>query len=147
MKMKEIMLPLFLGFIGGILAIVIGAFLFYRSIPESGFVKFTRSNTMPKLYKDIKILEYAKRPQGVYIRYKNTGDQSVEMVSFKIRGYKDGKLWGDIEEAIYEETEPGEEQEGILKLKDYAGEKSLQLEGLTFEIEMKYAYPLQPDPV
>jgi len=36
-----------------------------------------------------------------------------EMADYRVRGYKNGKLWTEFEEAVYSETSPGKEQQGI----------------------------------
>jgi hypothetical protein len=65
------------------------------------------------------------------------------MTQFRVRGYKDGKLWAEFEETIYSETKPGEEQEGILTLRDYRdGSKTFDLTDCRIEVTFVSAYVL-----
>ena len=137
----RMLIPILCGFFGGIIAVVIGVFCLYRSVPESGYLQMSRHHKRPEMYKDIEVLEHAPRPQGLYVRFKNTGTKPTEMANFKVRGYKGGKLWAEFEETVYSDTKPGEEQEGILKLRDYRdGSKTFDLSDCRVEVTLKYAY-------
>ena len=139
--MLRVLIPTLCGFAGGVIAVGAAIFYFYRLLPSSGYVQITRGDRGPELYKDVEVLEYAPRPQGLYVRFKNTGSKPIEMASFRVRGYKDGKLWAELEDAIYSETPPGTEQEGILKLRDYRdGTKTFDLSDCRIEVTVRYGY-------
>lgn len=140
--MARILISIVCGFIGGVIAVVAGVFYFYRSLPGSGYVQFSRADHAPEFYKDVEILQHDSRPQGLYVRFRNIGAKAIEMASFRVRGYKDGKLWAEFEEAVYSETGPGEEQEGILKLMDYRTGKAHDLADCRVEVNFRYGYPI-----
>ena len=68
------------------------------------------------------------------------------MAHFKIRGYKDGKLWAEFEEGAYSETQPGQEQEAILKLHDYRSPgKFFDLTDCRVEVSFLFGYILSEE--
>jgi len=142
--MARILISIVCGFFGGVIAVIAGVFYFYRSLPGSGYVQFSRTDHAPELYKDVEILHHESRPQGLYVRFRNIGAKAIEMASFRVRGYKEGKLWADFEEAVYSETGPGEEQEGILKLIDYRTGETHDLADCQIEVTFRYGYPASP---
>jgi hypothetical protein len=136
--MSRILIPAFCGFFGCLVAVAVGLFFFYRTLPSSGYLQISRGDGGPEIYKDVEVLEHATRPQGLYVRFKNTGSKPTEMTQFRVRGYKDGKLWAE-----FEETKPGEEQEGILTLRDYRdGSKTFDLTDCRIEVTFVSAYVL-----
>jgi hypothetical protein len=139
--MTHVLIPALCGFVGGIIGLAVGAFILYRQVPHAGFLQITRGPG-PEIYRDVEVLEHAPRPQGVYVHFRNTGTKPIEMANFKIRGYQDGKLWGEFEEAVYAEIRPGDEHEAILPLCEH-------LDGLltfnppdysTIKVAFLYAY-------
>ncbi|MGO8928046.1 MAG: hypothetical protein ACLQU3_14335 [Limisphaerales bacterium] len=65
------------------------------------------------------------------------------MAHFKVRGYKGDKLWADFEESAYCETQPGQEQEVILKLHDYRDQtKTFDLSDCRVEVTFLYGFIL-----
>ncbi|EDY16735.1 hypothetical protein CfE428DRAFT_5698 [Chthoniobacter flavus Ellin428] len=139
--MSRILIPALCGLVGGLIAVAAGLFYFYRTLPASGYLQISRGDGGPELSKDVEVLEHASRPQGLYVRFKNTGSKPIEMAHFRVRSYKDGKLWAEFEETIYSETSPGMEQEGILKLRDYRdGSKTFDLSDCRIEVTVLYGY-------
>jgi hypothetical protein len=139
--MSRVLIPALCGFLGGLVAVAIGAFFFFRAVPSSGYLQISRGEGGPEIYKDMEVLEHASRPQGIYVRFKNTGSKPTEMTLFRVRGYKDGKLWAEFEETIYSETKPGAEQEAILTLRDYRdGSKTYDLSDCRIEVTFLSAY-------
>ena len=125
------------GFVGGVIAVI----LLRKS---SGHLTFGFSpGPGPEFYKDVEILEHAPRPQGVYVRFRNRGGKPIEMANFKVRGYRGDKLWAEFEEGAYSETQPGQEQEAILKLLDYRNPtKAFDLSDCRLDVRFLYAYVL-----
>ncbi len=125
------------GFVGGVIAVI----LLGRA---SGHLTFGFSGGPgPEFYKDVVILEHARRPQGVYVRFRNNGRKPIEMAHFKVRGYKGDKLWAEFEEGAYSETQPGQEQEAILKLQDYRNPtKIFDLSDCRVDVNFLYGYVL-----
>jgi hypothetical protein len=139
--MSRVLIPALCGFVGGLVAVAAGFFFFYRTLPSSGYLQISRGDGGPEIYKDMEVLEHASRPQGLYVRFKNTGSKPTETTLFRVRGYKDGKLWAEFEETIYSETKPGEEQEAILTLRDYRdGSKTFDLSDCRIEVPFISAY-------
>ena len=113
-----------------------------RQLKGSDSIIFSRSPG-PERYKDVEILEHAPRPQGIYVRFRNSGAKPIEMTHFKVRGYKGGKLWAEFQEGAYSVTQPGKEQEAILKLQDYRdGGKTFDLSDCRVEVEFLFGYVL-----
>lgn len=141
--MSRILIPALCGFFGGLVAVAAGLFFFYRTLPSSGYLQISRGDGGPEIYKDVEVLEHASRPQGLYVRFKNTGSKPTEMTQFRVRGYTDGKLWAEFEETIYSEIKPGEEQEAILTLRDYRDRsETFDLSDCRIEITFLSAYVL-----
>ena len=139
--MSHILIPALCGFLGGLVAVAVGFFLVYRILPASGYLQISRDGGGPEMYKDVEVLEHASRPQGLYIRFRNTGSKPTEMALFRVRGYKEGRLWAELEETVYAETSPGAEQEAILKLRDYRdGSKTFDLSDCRIEVTFVSAY-------
>lgn len=130
------------GLAGGALAAFFGFWLFTRKLATDEMIMISKGSG-PEFYKEVELLEHGFVPQGIYVRYRNHGAKPIEMASFKVCGFKDGKLWAEFEEATYAETQPGQEQEGILKLRDYHdATKVFDLTNCTVKVEFRYAYPL-----
>ena len=138
--MSRFLIPSLCGFLGGLVAVAAGLFFFYRTLPSSGYLQISRGDGGSEIYKDMEVLEHASRPQGLYVRFKNTGSKSTEMTQFRVRGYKDVRLWAEFDETIYSETKPGEEQEGILTLSDYRGGSTFDLSDCRIEVAFVSAY-------
>jgi hypothetical protein len=115
--MAHVLIPALCGFLGGITGLAVGAFILYRQVPRAGFLQITRGPG-PEICRDVELLEHASRPQGLYVRFRNTGAKPIETAHFRIRGYRDGKLWAEFQEGVYAEAKPGDEHEGILPLHD-----------------------------
>jgi hypothetical protein len=139
--MSRVLIPALCGFFGAVVALAVAAICFYRTLPRSGYVQISRDSQGPEISRDIELLEHGTRPQGLYVRFKNNGSKPIEMAHFKIRGYKDGKLWAEFEEGVYSQTEPGQEQEGILPLRDYRDAcKTFDLSDCRIEVTVLYGY-------
>jgi hypothetical protein len=133
--MSQLVLAGLCGFVGGVIAVVLLG-------KASGNLTFGFS-PRPEFYKEVEILEHAPRPQGMYIRFRNRGNKPIEMAHFKVRGYKGDKLWAEFEEGVYSETQPGQEQEAILKLQDYrAPTKIFDLSDCRVEVGFLYGFVL-----
>ena len=131
------------GFLGGVVAVAGVVAIFMRQLKRSDAITISRGPG-PEWYKDVEVLEHARRPQGLYIRFRNCGAKPIEMAQFKVRAYKDGKLWVEFDEAVYSETQPGEEQEGILKLLDCRNpSQPLDLSNCRVEVKFLSAYVSQ----
>jgi hypothetical protein len=140
--MERLLIAGLFGFAGGALAIMGAVALFMRQLKGSDSVTFSRGPG-PELYRDVELLEHAPRPQGLYIRYRNRGTKPIEMAHFKVRGYREGKLWAEFEEGTYAETAPGQEQEAILRLHDYRDHsKTFDLSDCRVEVCFQYGYVL-----
>ncbi len=140
--MSRLLLAGLCGFLGGAIAFLGALAIVLRQLKGSDSVTFSRGRG-PEFYKDVEILEHAPRPQGLYVRFRNCGTKPIEMANFKVRGYKEGKLWAEFEEGAYVVTQPGKEQETILKLHDYRDcGKTFDLSGCRVEIEFLYGYVL-----
>jgi hypothetical protein len=138
--MRRFVIPGLCGFAGAAVALAAAVLLLRRTLGTSDFLTVSRGPG-PEYYQDVAVLEHARRPQGLYVRFKNTGRKAIEMAHFKVRAYKDGKLWAEFEEGHYSETKPGEEQEGILKLRDYRdGGKTYDLSDCRIEVIFLYGY-------
>jgi hypothetical protein len=125
------------GFVGGVIAVIL-----LGKANGHFSIGFSRSPG-PEFYKDVEILEHAPRPQGVYVRFRNHGSKPIEMANFKVRGYKGDKLWAEFEEGAYSETQPGQEQEAILKLVDYRNPtKIFDLSDCRVDVKFLYGYVL-----
>jgi hypothetical protein len=135
--MSQLIVAGLCGFVGGVIAVILlGKANGHFSI---GFSR----GPGPEFYKDVEILEHAARPQGVYVRFRNHGSKPIEMANFKVRGYKGEKLWAELEEAAYSETQPGQEQEAILKLLDYRSPtKTFDLSDCRLDVRFLYGYVL-----
>jgi hypothetical protein len=135
--MSQLIIAGLCGFVGGVIAVILlGKANGHFSIGLS-------RGPGPEFYKDVEILEHAPRPQGVYVRFRNRGNKPIEMANFKVRGYKGDKLWAEFEEGAYSETQPGQEQEAILKLLDYRNPtKTLDLSDCRVDVKFLYGYVL-----
>jgi hypothetical protein len=135
--MSQLIVAGLCGFVGGVIAVILlGKANGHFSI---GFSR----GPGPEFYKDVEILEHTARPQGVYVRFRNCGSKPIDMANFKVRGYKDDKLWAEFEEGAYSETQPGTEQETILKLQDYRNSnKIVDLSDCRVEVKFLYGYVL-----
>jgi len=143
--MSHLLIAGLCGLAGGVIAVVGAAVLFMRQLKGSDSVTFSRGPG-PEFYKDVDILEHAPRPQGLYVRFRNRGTKPIEMAHFKVRGYKDGKLWAEFEEGTYSETRPGQEQEAILQLHDYRDRsKFFDLSDCRVEVTFLYGYVLSKE--
>jgi hypothetical protein len=133
--MSELIVAGLCGFVGGVIAVI----LLGRANGHFS-VGFSRG---PEFYKDVEILEHAPRPQGVYVRFRNLGSKPIEMANFKVRGWKGDKLWAEFEEGAYSETQPGQEQEAILKLQDHRNPtKIFDLSDCRVDVKFLYGYVL-----
>lgn len=133
------------GFAGGMIVVLGAVFWFMRKLKGSDSITISRGPG-PELYRDVEVLEHAFRPQGLYVRFRNRGAKPIEMAHFKIRGYKDGKLWAEFEEGAYSETQPGQEQEAILKLHDYRSPgKFFDLTDCRVEVSFLFGYILSEE--
>ena len=140
--MSQLLIAGFCGFVGGVIAVLGAVALFMRQLKGSDSVTFSRGPG-PELYRDVELIEHAPRPQGLYVRYRNRGTKPIEMAHFKVRGYKEGKLWAEFEKGAYAETHPGQEQETILQLHDYRDpSKIFDLSDCQVEISFLYGYVL-----
>ena len=140
--MSQLFLTGLCGFAGGVLAVLAAVLFFTWQLKGSDSITFSRGRG-PEFYRDVELLEHAPRPQGLYIRYRNRGAKPIEMAHFKVRGYKDGKLWAEFEEGAYSETQPGQEGEAILRLHDYRDpSKIFDLSDCRVEISFLYGYIL-----
>jgi hypothetical protein len=141
--MSQLVMAGLCGFIAGIITtLVVIALLFMWKLKGSDSITLSRGPG-PEFYKQVEITEYATRPQGLYIRFRNRGTKAIEMAHFKVRGYKDDKLWAEFEEGAYCETQPGQEQEAILQLQDYRDRsKKFDLSDCRLEVQFLYGYVL-----
>ena len=141
--MSQTWLALLCGFAGGVIALLGALAVFLRQLKGSDSITFSRGPG-PEFYKDVEVLEHAPRPQGRYVRFRNRGTKPIEMAHFKVRGYKGDKLWFDFEESAYCETQPGQEQEAILKLCDYRDPtKTFDLSDCRVEVTFLYGFILK----
>jgi hypothetical protein len=140
--MTRILIAGLCGFLGGVVAVLGAVAIFMRQLKGSDSVTFSRGSKT-EFYTDVEVLEHALRPQGVYVRFRNSGSKPIEMAHFKVRGFKDGKLWAEFEEGAYSETQPGQEQEAILKLRDYRDPNNIfDLSDCRVEVKFLYGYVL-----
>ena len=97
----------------------------------------------PEVYREVEVLEHAPRPQGLYVRFQNRGSKSTEMIHFRVRGFKNDKLWWEIQESSYSETQPSQVQEAILKFHDYRDHnKTFDLSECRVEVKCLYGFVL-----
>jgi len=144
--MSRLLLAGLCGFLGAAVALVVALAFLVRQLKGSQSVTFSRGAN-PEFYKEVQVLEHSPRPQGLYVRFRNSGAKPIEMANFKVRGYKDGKLWAEFEEGAYCETQPGREQEAILKLQDYRDPgKSIDLSDCRVEVEFLYGFVIKKEP-
>jgi hypothetical protein len=140
--MSQLVIAGLCGFAGGAVAVLGAVAFFMRQVKGSDSVTFSRGPG-PEFYRDVELLDHAPRPQGLYVRYRNCGRKPIEMAHFKVRGYKEGKLWVEFQEGAYSETHPGQEQEAILRLHDYRDRtKTFDLSDCRVEVSVLYGYVL-----
>ena len=116
--MTQMLIAGLCGFLGGATAFIVALATFVGR--RSDAITITRGRRH-EFSKKLEVLENAARPQGLYVRFRNAGTKPIESAHFRVRGYKEQKLWVEIEESAYVETAPGQEQEAILKLVDFRG--------------------------
>ena len=134
------------GLVGGALAALAGFFFFTRKLGSEQFIMISKGSG-PEPYEEIELLEHGLAPQGIYVRFRNRGTKPIEMACFKVRGFKNGKLWAEFEESAYAVTLPGEEQEAIVKLRDFgASPQPIDLSDCTVKVELVSAYVHKPKP-
>jgi hypothetical protein len=138
--MEPMLLPAFFGFLGGVIAFGVALVLFYRRVLGRGDCVTISRGPGPEIYKDLDVLEHDPRPQGLYVRFRNRGVKPIEMAHFKIRAYKASKLWAEFQESLYVETQPGQEGEGVLKLKDYRSGPEIDLTDCSLTVEFLFGY-------
>ena len=92
-------------------------------------------------YNDVEVLDYSIRPQGVYIRFRNTGTKTLDGAEFSVRGYKKNQLWFEHEEDVVCVVKPGQEKEVIVKIKDsHSKAKSIDLANCRVEVRFLRGY-------
>jgi len=126
-------------FAGAVVAIVLALLLVGLAVRHSDTVSLNFGKAVP-LYKDILLIETKVQPAGIYVRYRNTGTKTCTGVTFKIKVYKDGALEDEFEEAHYEVVVPGNETEGIVKLRKAGTLESVPLEGRVAKVEFRYGF-------
>ena len=129
------------GFAAGMIASLACLGFLVRKLKGSDFI--FSNGASPEIYKDVEVLEHAPRPHGLYVRFRNRGAKPIEAAYFKVRGYKDGKLWAEFEGNSYSETQPGQEQETILTLQDNRDRsKTFDLSECRVEVKFLYGFVL-----
>ena len=89
----------------------------------------------------MELLEYEIRSGGVWVRYRNTGDQETTTACFRIKIYDNGdRLIDEREEAVYETAEPGSTKENIIKLYDVRAGEPVDLSDKRVGVEFRYGY-------
>ena len=92
-------------------------------------------------YEEMELLQYEIREGGVWVRYKNIGDKVASAAIFKIKVYdKDKNLIDEFEEAVYEESSPGETKENIVKLIRFSSGEAISLKDRNIDVAFKYGY-------
>ena len=140
--MSPLLLAGLCGLIGGALAALACVFLLLNRLGKSDVITISKGSGT-EFYKDVEILEHGFAPQGIYVRYRNRGAKPIEVAHFKVRGFKDGRLWAESETSAYAETSPGQEQEAILELRHCGpdgGMRSFDLTGCTVKVDFVYGY-------
>jgi hypothetical protein len=144
--MSQLLLAGLCGIAGGIIAALSALAFFMRKVKGSDCLMISRSPGQ-EIYKEVEILEHAPRPQGLYVRYRNCGTKPIEMAEFKVRGFKENLLWAEFEEGAYAETQPGQQQEAILKLHDNRDPcKTVDLVDCRVEVTFLYGFVLAKKP-
>ncbi|MCM2374472.1 hypothetical protein [Aporhodopirellula aestuarii] len=68
------------------------------------------------IYRDLQLLECEPRGERLYVRYVNNGARMVSTVTFRIKvSDAANRLIADLEESIYDTTQPGETNENLIE--------------------------------
>ena len=102
-------------FLGGIVAIATLIIALAVASKRGNIMSIHFGGDRITLYKDMELIESAVRPGSIYVKYKNTGTQLATTACFRVKVFdKDGDLIAESEEAVYEETAPGQIQENVI---------------------------------
>jgi hypothetical protein len=87
-------------------------------------------------YTNVVLLASRVQPAGVYVRYRNTGTNTITAANFKFKYYEKGQLVEESGESYLETVPPGQTTEGIITPERWRGHESspIPLKGRTVKV-------------
>ena len=139
--MQQIVIYILCAVGGGVVAVVAFLVALRMLSRESSSTTISFGSPRVFIYKHIELLAYDKRPGGVYVKFRNTGDKPLTTVVFDVRVFDgEGNLVDQLEYTLYQRVPAGATEEGIVKAMDYRSLRPVDLDGDKIEVRVKYGY-------
>jgi hypothetical protein len=132
MKWRHWVLGFLITFAAALLGVLVAEYLINRFDVSEPFYR----STSYEEYTNVVLVVSRVQPAGVYVRYRNSGTNTITAANFKFKYYEKGQLVEESDESYLETVPPGQTTEGIITPERYRGQEftPIPLKGRTVKV-------------